>query len=140
MKKLDMYEDVGKYSEVLGASSQKQLELILAKAKLNIQNAIKALEHQDIQRKCEFIGKAYAIIEYLQSCVRIDIEGEVESGLAQRLNATFMYLQQQLFKANTDSDIKKLKEGDHSSIKMLEECAQIISNLHAWWEKVVELQ
>lgn len=135
-----MYENVGKYSEALGASSEKQIELLIAKAKKDIQGAIVAIEQQDILTKCQLIGNANHIIEYLQTCVRVDLQDGVEGELAQRLSGAFKHLERQFLKANMNSAIQKLKAGDKSSIKILRECEQILANIQAWWEKVLEIQ
>ncbi|MFI4919792.1 MAG: flagellar export chaperone FliS [Legionellales bacterium] len=136
-----MYQEIGKYSEALGASSHKQIDLILAKAKTDIRGAIQAIEQQDILTKCKLISNANSIVVYLQSCVRTEAVGsEVEGELAQRLNGVFGHLEEQLLKANISSSLKNLRAGDQSSTKILKECDQIIVNIHAWWEKVVELQ
>jgi flagellin-specific chaperone FliS len=140
MGKLGMYETVGKYSEALGASSEKQIELLIAKAKKDVQGAIAAIEQQDIVTKCNLIGNANHIIEYLQTCVRVDLAGDAEQDLAQRLSSSFKYLEQQFLKANINSAIQKLNAGDKSSIKILQECEKILTNIQVWWEKVLELQ
>jgi flagellin-specific chaperone FliS len=140
MGKLGMYENVAKYSEAMGASSEKQIELLIAKAKKDVQGAIVAIEQQDIATKCNLLGNANHIIEYLQTCVRVDLPGDAEQELAGRLNSAFKHLEQQFLKANINSAIQKLKAGDKSSIAILQECEKILSNIQTWWEKVIELQ
>lgn len=140
MSQLNMYQEVGRFSEVLGTSSVKQLLLLIDRAKTLIKSAITAIEHRDILTKCECISKAQAITSYLHSCLNFDVEGSEKNNLARRLDAIFTHAEKQLVTANTKSSLQKIQENDHTGVQLLQECLQIYMNIQAWWEKVCELQ
>lgn len=139
MSQLDMYQEVGQFSEVLGASSHRQMELLITKAISRIRGAMGAIEQQDIPTKCEGIAKVITIVAYLRSCLVFDAESTVEGDLARRLESVFIHLDTQLVKANIISDIQTLRTDPQSGIAILKECELIMNNIHAWWKQVGEL-
>ena len=137
MEQLKAYQDVGKYSEVLGASSQKQIEMLIVRAKSDIRGAMGAIEHQDVATKCKCISNAHGIVSYLQECLNQNLKNDAETELAQRLKAIFSHLETQLLKANIESDMHTVPDPS-GSLKLLQECLVIMSNIQSWWEKVLE--
>ena len=123
MSQVKMYQDVGLYSEVLGASNYKQIELLIAKAKSCLRAAAGAIENQDVVSKCKSLSRANDIVCYLRDCLNLDVEGDI----AHRLDGIYAHLEKQILLANLENNVEKLRE-----------CDAIIVNIQTWWEKVGE--
>lgn len=123
MNHVKMYQDVGLYSEVLGASNYKQIELLIAKAKSCLHAAADAIENQDNPSKCKHLSRANDIVCYLRDCLSFDVEGDI----AHRLDGIYAHLEKQIFWANAENSVEKLRG-----------CEAIIVNIQTWWEKVGE--
>lgn len=121
MNHLETYNDIGTYSEVLGASPFRQIQLLLEKLADSVAQANIALNHKDIVKKCQLIVKANDIVSYLRDC----LDFSAADNLAYRLDAIYAHLEKQLFLANSANDLKALAE-----------CSIIINNIKTWWDNV----
>ncbi len=123
MTGLNMYNEVGVYSEVLGANSHRQIQLLLDKTVSQLRLAIIAIDNQEIPEKCRRISSANSIVMYLQDCLNFNDT----SSIALRLSAIYDHLEKQLFLANAGSDPA-----------ILNQCIIILNNIQTWWNNVAE--
>jgi len=123
MNGLNMYNEVSVYSEVLGASSHRQIQLLLDKLASQLHLAITAIENKQIPEKCKRISSANSIVMYLQDCLNFNDT----SSIALKLSAIYAHLEKQLFIANAKSDPVILRE-----------CIVIVNNIQTWWNHVSE--
>ncbi|WP_133128876.1 flagellar export chaperone FliS [Legionella nagasakiensis] len=121
MHSVQAYQDVAMYSEVLGASGHRQIQLLFNKLSADVETASKALEQQDIKKKCEAISKAHHIVVFLRGLLAEEEQGRSE--LEKRLDGIYGYLEAQLFVANNKNDAAALQR-----------CREIINHLNSWWD------
>lgn len=121
MRTIDTYKEIGITSEVLGASAQQQIKLILEKLNQDISSASNAIKNNDLILKCKKLANAHDIIVYLKDC--LDFEADKE--MASRLNGIYNHLIHILFWANAKNDINKLNEAK-----------TIAENITTWWNNV----
>ncbi len=118
-----VYSEIGAYSEVLGASSHRQIQMLLEKLLSQLNVAIAAIENNQTVEKCKRISSANNIVNYLRDCLNF----EDKSSIAQRLDAIYAHLEKQLFFANAGSDPAILRK-----------CIVIVNNVKTWWDNVAE--
>jgi len=118
---IKMYQDVGNYSHILGASPYQQIEILFEKALKDIRLAIKGMQENKPNIKGIGIVSADNIVCYLRECLNLEQGGE----LALKLDKIYAHLTQELFFANAENNPQKL-----------EACLLILTNLKTWWEKV----
>ena len=123
MNGLEMYNEVGVYSEVLGASSQRQIQMLLERLLTQLSVAMSAIEREEINEKCKQISRANSIVMYLRDC----LNPSDKSSIALRLDAIYGHLEAQLFLANARNDAA-----------ILQQCITIVSNIKSWWDNVAE--
>lgn len=121
MSGVHVYNNIGVYSEALGANSHRQIQMLLEKVLTQMTIAISAIEQKQIPEKCKRISSANTIIVYLRECLNL----EVKSPIAAKLDAIYTHLEKQLFYANLNSSI------DH-----INECITIVKNIKTWWDNV----
>ena len=121
MNHLETYSDIGTYSEVLGASPFRQIQLLLEKLASSVNQASIAMNDKNISKKCQCIVNANDIVSYLRDC----LDFSTEDSVAPRLDAIYAHLEKQLFIANSAN-----------SQAALDECATIITNIKTWWDNV----
>lgn len=85
--------------------------------------AILDMEQKNIPGKCENIGRAYDIILELNNTLDHKVGGQ----LAAQLEQLYMFMTEQLVKANINNDVNPLK----SVLKLLE-------TLYEGWKQAVE--
>ena len=123
MNGLEIYNNIGIYSEALGASRHRQIQMLLEKLLSQLNIAISAIENKQIPEKCKRISSANDIVVYLRDCLNF----EDTSSIAARLDAIYQHLEKQLFFANASS-----------SVVLLNECITIVNNVKTWWDNVEE--
>lgn len=121
MNVLDIYNDIGSYSEALGASGHRQIQLLLEKLLTDIKQGMAAMKNNDISKKCKCISSANNIVSYLRDCLNF----EADPNLATKLDKIYGHLEDQLFIANA----KNLDSA-------LNDCLTIATNIKNWWDHV----
>lgn len=121
MNMIETYSDIGAYSEVLGASRYRQIQLLLEKVVTELKIAIIALEENNIAKKCESISKANDIVLYLREC----LDFSADKTLATRLDAIYGHAIKLLFNANAKNNADALAES-----------LTIMTNVNSWWNHV----
>jgi flagellar protein FliS len=113
-----------KYKEtsIQSASKEKILLMLYEGAIKFVKLSIQAMENKQIKVKCENIGRAYDIILELNNSLDHKIGGDVASQLEQ----LYMYMTDQLSKANIHNDPENLK----IVLKLLE-------TLHQGWVEAI---
>lgn len=119
MNSIETYQSIGAYSEVLGASSHRQIQLLLEKLLSNLSTAITLMNEKNIPMKCKRLSNATDIIGYLRDCLQIDDE----FGVAAKLDAMYAHLERQLLLANSRHDPK-----------LVEACLVIVTNIKTAWD------
>lgn len=99
------YQQVGA-SKAAYADPWELTRMLFDGALERIAQARGAIEHRDIVRKGERIGKAIAIIDGLRGSLDFEAGGE----LAQNLDGLYDYVQRRLVTANARSDLEALDE------------------------------
>lgn len=114
-----------KYKEtsITSASREKLLLMMYEGAIKFTKKAILDIEQKNIPGKCENIGRAYDIILELNNTLDHKVGGQ----LAAQLEQLYMFMTEQLVKANINNDINALK----SVLKLLE-------TLYEGWKQAVE--
>lgn len=121
MNGLDIYNSIGAFSEVLGASGHRQIQMLFANLLTRIDQASLAIDNNNIVKKCSSISAANDIVIYLRECLNFS----VDKTLATRLDRIYAHLEKQLFAANASN-----------SKPSLDNCREIINNLKTWWDKL----
>jgi flagellar protein FliS len=114
-----------KYKEtsITSASREKLLLMMYEGAIKFTKKAILDMEQKNIPGKCENIGRAYDIILELNNTLDHKVGGQ----LAAQLEQLYMFMTEQLVKANINNDVNPLK----SVLKLLE-------TLYEGWKQAVE--
>lgn len=114
-----------KYKEtsITSASREKLLLMMYEGAIKFTKKAILDIEQNNIPGKCENIGRAYDIILELNNTLDHKVGGQ----LAAQLEQLYMFMTEQLVKANINNDINALK----SVLKLLD-------TLYEGWKQAVE--
>lgn len=123
MSVLKAYQDIAHYSEVLGATPHRKIQLLFNKLAEDIDIVIQAIEVQDIPKKCKFISNAHHIVSFLRSLLSEDPSSRDE--FEHKLEDIYARLENQLLIANMKNDLSALSE-----------CRQIVKNLNQWWDNV----
>ncbi len=123
MNTLNVYNEIGVYSEVLGASSHRQIQMLLEKVVTQLTLAISAIEKNQVPEKCKLISSANNIVLYMQDCLNF----KDTSSIALRLDAIYDHLEKQLFIANA-----------RNNPVILHQCITIVNNILTWWNNVSE--
>lgn len=121
MNGLEIYSNIGAFSEVLGASGHRQIQMLLDKLLVRVHQASLAIDNNDVSKKCTSLSAANDIVVYLRDCLNFS----ADKALATRLDKIYAHLEKQLFTANASN-----------SKPPLENCSEIINNLKTWWAKL----
>jgi flagellar protein FliS len=90
---------------VQGASPLGLVVMLYDGAIAALQQAVIAIEARDIQKKCDHLKRAMAIIVQLEGTLNMELGGEV----AQTLKAFYMYSRAQATKANIENSAEILR-------------------------------
>lgn len=112
-----------KQTSVQSASKEKILLMLYEGCIRFIKQAIVAIEKKDIADRGMNIGRAYDIINELNNTLNHEVGGEIAANLEQ----LYMFVSEQLTKANATGDKKPLEE----SLKVLE-------TLYSGWVEAIE--
>jgi flagellar secretion chaperone FliS len=123
MNKADIYSEIDQYSEVLGASPHRLIEMLIDKSLVHISRASLAIKTKQSLQKRTSICKANDIIIYLRDC----LDTSVDPMLVKRIEGIYTQVEKQLFRANCTDDLAAL-----------EECTTIMNNIKLWWKNVVD--
>lgn len=115
------YAEVGRRSQIEGASPHKLIELLLQNAISNIETAKQCFGADAIERRGKALTKATEIISYLRGTLDLEKGGEV----AVNLDNLYFYVEEQLINAHADEDSSVL---DHLSL--------ILSDLLDTWVQI----
>jgi len=112
-----------KQTSVQSASKEKILLMLYEGCIRFIKQAIVAIEKKDIADRGMNIGRAFDIINELNNTLNHDVGGDI----AKNLEQLYMFVSEQLTKANATGDKKPLEE----SLKVLE-------TLYSGWVEAIE--
>lgn len=112
-----------KQTSVQSASREKILLMLYEGAIRFIKQAVAAIDRKDIADRGVNIGRAFDIINELNNTLNHDVGGEIAANLEQ----LYMFICEQLTKANATGDKKPLEE----SLKVLE-------TLYSGWVEAIE--
>lgn len=118
MSYIDTYKEIGLSTEVMGADSWQQVQLLLNKLMECINLAEKAMQDGQIKLKCEKILRAEAIVNYLINC----LDFNADKDLCQRLEGIYNHVNYLLFWANAKND-----PATYAQVR------EITHNLIQWW-------
>ena len=105
-------------------SSRGEILIMLYESAIrNIENAIQAIQNNEISKKCQSIIKAHEIINELINTLNFEIGGK----LSQDLERIYLFITRQLVQANIGN-----------SIKILSEINKILENLLSAWKEAVK--
>ena len=121
MNHLDIYNEIGAYSEVLGATDHRQIQMLLEKLVSDLKQSRTALENNNITIKCKCLSSADNIVAYLRDCLNFD----ADPVLSEKLDKIYEHLVKQLFISNSKN-----------SQESLQECQTIATNIKTWWDHV----
>lgn len=112
-----------KKTSIESASREKILLLMYEGAIRFVKLAINAIEKNNIADKGTYIGRAYDVIMELNNTLDHEVGGE----LAQNLESLYIFMTDNLTKANINNDKKSL-----------EDVLNILLTLHEGWKQAVE--
>lgn len=112
-----------KKTSIESASREKILLLMYEGAIRFVKLAINAIEKNNIADKGTYIGRAYDVIMELNNTLDHEVGGE----LAQNLESLYIFMTDNLTKANINNDKKSL-----------EDVLKILLTLHEGWKQAVE--
>ncbi|MCH2532814.1 MAG: flagellar export chaperone FliS [Bdellovibrionales bacterium] len=112
-----------KKTSIESASREKILLLMYEGAIRFVKLAINAMEKNNIADKGTYIGRAYDVIMELNNTLDHEVGGE----LAQNLESLYIFMTDNLTKANINNDKKSL-----------EDVLKILLTLHEGWKQAVE--
>lgn len=121
MNRAEIYSEIDAYSEVLGASPHRLIEMLIDKALVTIAQAEAAIKMDQSLQKRAAICKANDIVIHLRDC----LDASVNPVLVKKIAGIYTHVERQLFRANSANDIAALKE-----------CATIMNNIKLWWSNV----
>ncbi len=100
------YQEIDRHGNIEDASPHKLVELLYDTAIERLNQAMGALERNDMAAKGASIGKAISIIEELRRTLDMEQGGEV----AETLHALYEYMKERLLTANLTNDAEILQE------------------------------
>jgi len=111
-------------TSVESASKEKLLLMLYEGAIRFVKKAIIACEKNEIAPRCENIGRAYDIVLELMNTLDFKVGGEV----AENLDQLYMYITEELTRANITGNPKHLKN-----------VLKILETLYEGWKGAVEM-
>ncbi|RME14215.1 MAG: flagellar export chaperone FliS [Bdellovibrio sp.] len=112
-----------KKTSIHSASREKLLLMMYEGAMKFVKKAIMACEEKDIAARGENIGRAYDVIMELNNTLNHEIGGEV----AKNLEQLYIFMLEQLTKANINGDPQPLKD-----------TLKILNTLYDGWVQAIE--
>lgn len=112
-----------KQTSVQSASREKLLLLLYEACIRYIKTAIQAIEKKDIAARGMNIGYAFDIVNELNNTLNHEVGGEI----AKNLEQLYMFISEQLTKANATGDKKPL-----------EDALKIVETLYNGWVEAIE--
>lgn len=115
------YQRINQESGVESASPHRLIQMLMNGALERLIQARAAMEHGDVARKGELLGKATSILSGLQaSLVR-----EQEPDLVDNLDSLYDYMQRRLLEANVHNDVSKV-----------DEVSELMRNIKSAWDEI----
>ncbi|MDP1603543.1 MAG: flagellar export chaperone FliS [Legionella sp.] len=121
MNRAQIYSEIEEYSEVLGASPHRLIEMLIDKSLVNISQASMAIKMKQTLQKRTSICKANDIVIYLRDC----LDDSADPVLVKKIAGIYTHVERQLFRANSTDNLAAL-----------EECTTIMNNIKIWWNNV----
>lgn len=122
MNRVQMYHEVGGYSEALGATPAQLISLLFNKLELDLEAAKSALKEGDIIKKCDRVAHAGTVLEYLRDCLDFEAAPDVSAVL----DDYYARLGRLMFKANAENNMASILD-----------CLTVVKNIKDWWETVL---
>lgn len=94
------YAEVGRRSQIEGASPHKLIELLLQNAVNNINTAKDCFDNENIEQRGKCLSKATEIVSYLRVSLDLEKGGEI----AVNLHNLYFYVEEQLVSAHIDEN------------------------------------
>lgn len=115
------YQRINQESGVESASPHRLIQMLMNGALERLIQARAAMEHGDVARKGELLGKATSILSGLQaSLVR-----EQAPDLVDNLDSLYDYMQRRLLEANVHNDVSKV-----------DEVSELMRNIKSAWDEI----
>ena len=115
------YQRINQESGVESASPHRLIQMLMNGALERLIQARAAMEHGDVARKGELLGKATSILSGLQaSLVR-----EQAPDLVDNLDSLYDYMQRRLLEANVHNDVYKV-----------DEVSELMRNIKSAWDEI----
>lgn len=100
------YKEVGRRSEIEGASPHRLVQLLFQGALSNLEKARVAMEQNDIEIRGRSITKAVDILVEL----RVSLNHEKGGEIAENLDVLYLHMQERLLEIHQYGGVEKLKE------------------------------
>ncbi len=117
------YQQIGNQTGVMNADAHRLTQMLFESALKRIALAKGQMQRKDVAGKGENISKAISVVEALRGSLDMD-KGEE---LAANLDALYLYISQQLLKANIANDEA-----------MLEEVSELLRTVKSGWDGIRE--
>lgn len=115
------YQQINQQSGVESASPHQLIQMLMGGALERLVRAKAAMEHGDMARKGELIGKATSIIAGLQASLERDQAPE----LVDNLEGLYDYMQRRLLEANV-----------HNDPGMVDEVCDLLRTVKSAWDEI----
>lgn len=99
-----VYQEVGRRSEIEGASPHRLVEMLLEGALVNIERAVTAIQNNDIEARGKWINKTIDIVAELRNSLDVDRGGEI----AENLHRLYSFMETTLTNAHVGGDLQGL--------------------------------
>lgn len=117
------YKRINNESAVGSASPHRLIQMLMSGALERLIQARAAMEHGDLARKGELLGKATSIIAGLQASLARDQAPE----LVDNLDGLYDYMQRRLLEANMRNDVA-----------MIDEVSALLRDVKSGWDAIGE--
>jgi flagellar protein FliS len=97
-----LYAEVGRRSQIDGASPHKLIELLLLNAVKHLKIARECFDDGEVELRGKSIAKVTEIVAYL----RISLDLEKGGDIAVNLHDIYLYIEEQLVGAHADGDLQ----------------------------------
>ena len=115
------YKRINHESGVESASPHRLVQMLMSGALERLIQARAAMEHGNVARKGESLGKATSIIAGLQA----SLSREQAPELVDNLDGLYDYMQRRLLEANVHNDVSKV-----------DEVSELMRNIKSAWDEI----
>jgi flagellar protein FliS len=120
-----MYSDVEANTEVMAASTHRQIQLLMDKCLQHMDTAKFCIEHKQYVNKHQSIGKAIEILHYLRLC--LNFKNAEALALSEQLDALYAFIGANLLKASLKNEIS-----------FIDQARQSLVTIQSGWNEIAE--